>query len=390
VRSWRDRRVIVQLPLGYASGLPYLLVGTTLGTWLAKEHAPLATIGAFVLVGLPYDLKFVWAPLLDRFGRRRAWLLGLQIAVGVAIAALGMRGWRQPWLPVVVAFLAASQDTVVDAYRAEILPPELRAAGTAIFVFGYRLGMIAAGALALIAAKHTSWRMIYVALAATMAIGVVATLAAPEPPAARPPATLIDPIDDLFAGRKRIVLVLLFVLLFKLGYQVTSQLAQPFLVGIFPIDEVGKVMKGLGLACTILGGFVAAALLPRLGVRRSLIAFGGAMALSILPFALLARVGRSDALLVAAVAADSFAVGMALTALDTYLLGLCRQRYAATQLALFTSLAGLAPRLAGSGAGRFAAHAGWGTFFVAGALLGLPALVILAFLGEEDGRPRSE
>ena len=222
------KRVLLQLCLGFASGLPLLLTGSTLTTWMTSVGVDLKTVGIFALVGLPYSFKFTWAPLLDRFrlpllGRRRGWLLLFQLLLIAALALLGasdpthhLRGLAAAAL--VVAFFAASQDIVTDAYRTDLLAPDERAAGTVTFVFGYRIGVLVAGALALILSERMSWRSVYLLMAACMLVGVVTTILAPEPSGeSRPPRTLLDavvhPFRDLFS-RPGVAAILAFVVAF--------------------------------------------------------------------------------------------------------------------------------------------------------------------------------
>jgi PAT family beta-lactamase induction signal transducer AmpG len=389
---FRSPRVMIQLPLGFASGLPYLLGGATLGTWLAVRGVGLETIGAFAWVALPYSLKFVWAPLLDRYrvpllGHRRGWLLVLELIVAAAIAAVGA-GEGVATLAVLataLAFCSASLDIVVDAYRADLLRPEERAAGSAAYILGYRAGMVLGGAVALVLADHVSWRVVYLIMAGAMAIGVATTLVAPEPDAGRPPRTLAEPFRDL-AARPGIARVLAFVVLFRLGALVLDQMKQPFLVHMgYAPGTIGAVNKGVGLAAMVLGGAVAGALVPRLGVRRALVGLGGVAALVHLSFAALAVAGASDARLVVCVVADSFGAGLAIAPFDAFLMAQCRRDHSATQYAVLTSLAGAGARVLGGGSGALAAWLGWPGFFVATFALSLPALALARARGGDGG-----
>jgi PAT family beta-lactamase induction signal transducer AmpG len=352
----------------------------------------LATVGLFAWLALPYSIKFVWAPALDRarlplLGRRRGWLLVLQLAVAGAIAALGSLDPGRALGAVAVLALAlivlsASLDIVTDAFRADTLRPEERAAGSAMYILGYRLGMLAAGALALVLADRTSWQRAYLVMAGLMSIGVVATLVAREPEAHAAPRTLreavVEPFRELL-GRPGIADALAFVALYRLGAILLDQLKQPFLVQLgFAPAEIGTINKGVGLAAMVVGGLLAGAWVPRLGLRRALLGFGALSALVHASFAALALTGPSTPLLVACVAADSFCAGLAIAPFDGYLMSLTRRASSATHYALLTSLSGAAARVVVGGAGWAAAATGWPLFFGLTFAASLPALALLA------------
>jgi PAT family beta-lactamase induction signal transducer AmpG len=400
LRVYTAPRVAIQLPLGFASGLPYLLTGTTLGTWLTVQGTDLGTVGLFAWVALPYSLKFLWAPVLDRFqlpllGRRRGWLLALQLVVAAAIAAVGAVDPRADLgrlavLSTLLAFSSATLDIVVDAFRADTLLPDERAAGSALYVLGYRLGMLLAGAGALVLADRLPWRTVYLLMAAVAAVTVLATLVAPEPTVARPPRTLAAairaPLRDL-AGRPGVAAALAFVVLYRLGGLLLDQMKQPFLVQLgFGPGEIGAVNKGIGLGAMVAGGLCAGALVPRLGVRRALLGFGAVAALVHLAFAVLAVHGKDHALFVGCVVVDSFGTGLAVTPFDAFLMAQCRRDFSATQYAILTSLAGAGARLVGGAAGVVAAAAGWPLYFAATFVVSLPALALVRRLPDPAGR----
>lgn len=392
------KRVLLQLCLGFASGLPLLLTGSTLTTWMTAVGVDLKTVGIFALVGLPYSFKFTWAPLLDRYrlpllGRRRGWLLLFQLLLIAALALLGgsdptqnLRGLAAAAL--VVAFFAASQDIVTDAYRTDLLAPDERAAGTVTFVFGYRIGVLVAGALALILSEHMSFCRVYWLMAACMTVGVVTTLLAPEPSGeARPPRTLLDavvhPFRDLFS-RPAVAVILAFIVAYKFGHALLGTMASPFAIKLgFSKAEIGAVNKGLGLVASISGGLLAGALVPRLGTRRALLGFGGLQALAHLSYLVLALCGQSPmrhALLVCAVGIDQFCTGLSMAPFDAYLMSLCDRKYSATQYALLTALSSVGARFFGAGSGYLAQVLGWPRFFLATLFLALPGLVLIRWL----------
>ena len=385
----------VLFALGISSGLPLFLTGQTLQAWLDSRHVDLGRIAALSLVGLAYTLKFTWAPLLDRYrlpvlGRRRGWVLVLQLGLAGAIAAMGTvdpvaAPVALAALAALVACLSASQDVVLDAYSNDVLAPHERAAGTALYVLGYRVGMLAAGSAALVLADHLPWRTIYGAMAAVMALATLATRAAEEPPAAeRAPSTLaravVEPFRDLArrhgaAGTARLVG---FAALYELGYYFAQAVIIPFLhdgVG-FAFTEIGVVYKVLVFAGTAIGGLASGGVVARTGPARALVPFGVAAAATHLLYALLALAGHSLPVLGAAVLADSVANAMVVTVFVAVLMGACSPAFSATQLAVLTSLASVGQRVLGPWAADVQHAVGWPGFFVVTCAMGLPGLVV--------------
>ena len=398
------RRVLLLWPLGFSSGLPLLLTGSTLSAWLSQSGLSLSQIGILSLVGLPYALKILWAPLLDRFtipflGRRRGWMLCSQVLLSVCLFSMSRVSPQQSAsivavLSVLIAFLSASQDIVVDAYRTDLLHSEERAARTTVFVFGYRAAMLCSGGLALIVADHHSFQLVYALAALLLAVGVLATLIGTEPPAVRPPTTLrsavIDPLRDYFA-RRHALLILLFITLYRIGDTLANVMLMPFLLSLsFTQSEIGVVYKVIGIAATIVGTLLGGLLTARLGLARALFLFGCSQAASNVCYALLALVGKSHALLIASVGIDHLCTGLAIAALDALLMSLCNRRFSAMQYALLVSVSGLAGRVLGGSSGVIANHLGWPLFFLLTALLSVPAVVLWHYLqasirhGDED------
>ena len=392
----RSRRVLVIALLGFSSGLPLLLTGQTLTAWMTDEGVSLKAIGVFSLVGLPYTFKWVWAPLLDRYrlpflGRRRGWLLVLQLALIAAIALMGSVDPRaEPALlavtAVVVAFLSASQDVVIDAFNADTLLPEERAAGGATYLVGYRAAMLAAGALALAVADRVAWQAIYWSFAGMMAIGLVGTLVAREPAEADArPATLAEavwrPVVHLLR-QPSIALVLAFVALFKFGDHVALHLAIPFLKGGagFSFATIALLYHLGGFAGTLAGGVLAGPLVVRIGLRRALLVFGALQAATNLLWAALAAAEGSRGLLVTAVVADNLANAIGSAAFVAYLMSRCDRAFSATQFALLTSLSSLGGRVFTFAGTALQAEAGWSAVWLATAAVAVPALVLVRFL----------
>ena len=385
-------RVLVLFPLGFAAGLPYMLVTQTLSAWLAGAGVPLAGVGLFTAVSAPYSLKILWAPLVDLFpppfaGRRRGWIILFQLALAAALVALGATSPRAApvafaALALVATACAATVDIATDAYRTDLLAADERAAGTAVYVFGYRSAMLVTGGLALVAADHLAFGRIYQLAAALLAVGVVAALVAPEPAAAAPPssfrAAVTEPLADWLA-RPRALALLAFIALYRLADLVAAAMSTPFLLALgFSNTEIGLANKNVGIAATIVGALGGGALVARVGLRRPLVVFGLAVPLSNLLWSALAVTGKSHALLVATVAVHDALVGAAIAALEALLLGLCNRRYSATQYALLSAAAGLAGRVAAAPSGALAARLGWPAFFAVSAAAGVLAVAATA------------
>jgi MFS transporter, PAT family, beta-lactamase induction signal transducer AmpG len=394
----RNRRVGVMLPLGFASGLPLALTAGTLQAWLTTAGVDLRTIGILTLVGLPYTLKFLWAPVMDRFvppwlGRRRGWMIAAQLGLLAGIAAMAESGqgslsWVLGGLALLVAFLSASQDIAFDAYRADLLRPAERGLGAATSVTGYRIGMLVSGALALILSDRMGWYSTYLLMACLMSVGIISTLLGPEPDVAvSTPKSLeeaiVGPLEQFFSRSLAPALLLLLVL-YKIGDAFAGSLTTAFLirgVGFSPTD-VGMANKALGLIVTIIGALAGGALMTRMQLFNSLLVFGILQAVSNLSFMVLAAVGKSYPTMIAAVAFENLAGGMGTAAFVALMMALCDHRYTATQYALFSAIAAVGRVLVGPPSGYLVEAVGWQTFFFLTFLAALPGLVLLWWLRE--------
>ncbi len=385
-------RMLVALLMGFSSGLPLLLTGSVLQAWMTREGVDLGTIGLFALVGLPYTLKFLWAPLLDRFslpllGRRRGWLLLIQASLMVSIAALG---WTHPaQSPLIVAvvawlvtFFSSSQDIVIDAYRREALSDRELGLGASLYVNGYRVGMLLASGGGLIMADFMPFSAVYQIMAVGMLAGILTTLFAPEPEVAEGvPASLheavIQPFTDYFR-RHHALLVLLFILLYKVGDTMASNMTTPFYLDIgFSMTEIGAVVKLFGFWATIIGGFLGGILILRMGIYRALWGFGILQALSTAGFAVLADVGYSLPLLAAVIAFENLSGGMGTAAFVAFMASITNRKFTATQYALLSSLMGIPRVIVAAPTGYMAESFGWFSFFVFCALIAIPGLLLL-------------
>lgn len=384
--------MLVALLMGFSSGLPLMLTGSVLQVWMTRAGVNLGVIGLYALVGLPYTLKFLWAPLVDRFtlrwlGRRRGWLLTAQLLLMTAIAALGFsHPSTQPWLVAAVAalvtFFSASQDIVVDAYRREDLTDEELGLGSSLYIGGYRAGMLLAGGGGLILADHISFKAIYLLMAAAMLVGVLTTLFAREPEVAvGVPRTLreavIAPFADYF-HRPQALWILLFILLYKIGDTMASAMTTPFYLGLgFTTTEIGTVVKFFGTGAVVAGGLIGGMAMLRLGINRALWVFGALQAVSTAGFAWLAVVGHSLVGLAGVIAFENLSGGMGTAAYMAYMAQLTNKKFTATQYALLSSLMGVPRVVASAPTGYLAEGLGWVGFFLFCALMALPGLWLL-------------
>jgi PAT family beta-lactamase induction signal transducer AmpG len=426
LRVYLEAATLRMLLLGFSAGLPLLLVFGSLSFWLREAGIDRTTIGYLSWIGLAYGFKWVWAPLVDRLpiplltrwlGRRRSWLLLSQCVIMAALVGMALTDPQQALLPMVwcalaVAVGSATQDIALDAYRIESADVQRQAALAASYQTGYRIAMIWAGAGVLwIAARaevtpalgaagyqHGAWQTAYLAMAASMLLGMVTVLFSPEPlarvmPRARNAAdwlkgALIEPFADFLRryGRQA-VLILMLIAVYRISDVVMGIMANPFYVDMgFTKDEVAAVTKVFGVIMTLVGAFVGGALAMRLGVMRVLMLGAVLSAASNLLFAWLGTRGHDLNALVWVISADNLASGIASAAFIAYLSGLTNVNYSATQYALFSSMMLLLPKFLAGYSGAFVDAHDYPTFFIGTALLGVPVL-LLVWLASRHAAP---
>ncbi|CAM5182722.1 PAT family beta-lactamase induction signal transducer AmpG OS=Castellaniella defragrans OX=75697 GN=HNR28_002732 PE=4 SV=1 [Castellaniella defragrans] len=394
-RVYRGRRVAPLLMLGFASGLPLALTSGTLQAWATVEKVSLQNIGFLTLAGTAYTLKFLWAPLVDRFvppwlGRRRGWVFLTQWLLAASIAAMGFFSpggdlRTIALLAVWVAFLSATQDIAFDAYSTDVLRHDERAAGAALKVMGYRLAMVVSGGLALILADQwLGWGATYVLMGGLMAVASLATLWAPEPErAVQSPRSLqqavVEPLREFFS-RRGVWLVLLLIVLYKLGDAFAGALSTTFLLrgAGFDVTEVGMVNKVFGLVATIVGALAGGTLMTRLGLYRALMGFGVLQAVSNFGYWVLAVTPPHLYSMATVVAIENLCGGLGTAAFVALLMALCQARFSATQFALLSALSAVGRTyLAGPLTPVLVEWIGWPGFFIVTILIALPGLALL-------------
>jgi PAT family beta-lactamase induction signal transducer AmpG len=391
---WRvlaSPKMLAIAALAASSGFPNQLTEGALQAWLKDTGATNTTIGIMSYVALPYLLKFLWAPLIDRYplpflGRRRGWILLMQIALALALGALALQDPRASLLPIsvcaaAVVFFSATQDIAIDAWRADVSLPEERGPAAAATNFGYRLFSYLALALALIIAEYFGWRTAFAALALAMLLFCIATLRAPGTHNTYRPRTLaesvIEPLRELLSTPNALALIAV-VLLFKIGDAFANKLFTPFVMDVgFSKAQIGTVVKPLFTAGSLAGVALGGIVMVRLGLLRSMLSFGVLQALSNLLYCLMAVSAKSFVLMGLAVFVEHVAAAMGNIALVALIMAMCDRRYSAFQYAILSSLA-LLPRYSlGYPAGWVADHEGWLLYFVASFALGLPGLAMV-------------
>lgn len=423
--SWRESmavylqpRVLIVLMLGLSSGLPLALSGSTLLVWMRESGVDLGTIGLFALVGTPYTLKFLWAPLVDAlhvpfftraFGRRRGWLVFSQLLLIAAILLLALTDpARSPLFvalgALLVAAMSSTQDIVVDAFRVESLPESEQAAGMASYVAAYRIGMLisTAGVLFLVSAfeatgiaRSSAWMWGYVAMAALVLIGTATALVATEPEQSvqaeaatrgesafqRVLRAAIGAFSE-FLSRKDAFAALAFVVLFKFTDAFSGTMTAPFVIDLgFTRNDYAGIVKGVGLAATLIGGFAGGFVARRYSLEASLWIGAVLQAVSNLAFAWLALVGVNQWALALAISVENFTSAIGTVIFVAYLSALCKNPlHTATQYALLTALAAVGRTYLSAGAGYVAQATGWPMFFVISVLVAVPSLVLLLWL----------
>lgn len=386
------KRMMSVFLLGISSGLPLLLIGSTMKAWLKESGFDLTVIGVFGLVGLPYTLKFLWAPIFDRFtlpilDRRRGWIVCFQVTLAVTFFGMGLYDPRTnptvvATLALIIAVLSASQDIVIDAYRREVLKDEELGLGSSLAVNGYRIGMLLAGAFALPLADQYGWGLTYRTMAGILVLLIMATLFSPSVDylnIQRPRSwreTLVDPFIDYF-NRSGSIQILAFILLYKVGDQMASDMLTPFYLDIgFSKTQIGIVSKFFGFWAVIIGGLLGGILILRWGIPRSLWVFGFLQAASTAGFSLLAKTPHLS-LLASVVAFENLASGMGTAAYTGLMASLCNKKFTATQYALLSSLMGVPRVVFGASSGYLAKELGWMNYFLLCTALAIPGLLLL-------------
>lgn len=395
-KSLFNSRLIATLFLGFASGLPLALTSTTLQAWMTESNVNLMKIGSISLLGLPYTLKFLWAPLMDQFGlpllgKRKSWIVAMQVCLALAIFILANISPSENLsllfsMAMIVVVFSASQDIAIDAYRTDMLQAPERGLGATYFVFAYRIGMLVAGGLALIFADHIGWKHTYELMAALILFSLVPTILAP--PIAEVPLVSSNVMQTMWASfmnivqRPGVVWLLLLILFYKFGDALALQLMTNFLLhGLgFTLTQIGMAYKVLGFIAIFLGGFVGGVFLLRLSLYNALLYFGLAQAVSNLTFVFLAMMGKNLSFMAFSIFLENFCSGMSTAAFFAFLMSLCDKRFTASQYAFFIAIASAGRVLLGPVAAYMVEHVGWVQFYWWAFVLCFPGIFFLMLL----------
>jgi PAT family beta-lactamase induction signal transducer AmpG len=407
-----NRRMLICVFTGFSSGLPLFILLNLLPAWLKTEGLSLTAIGALTLVQMPYTWKFLWSPLLDRYalpvlGRRRGWMLATQVGLLVSVAAFGLfspqadLGWVVLF-SVAVAFLSATQDIVLDAYRRELLPDVELGLGNAVHVNAYKVAGLVPGSLSLILADHFSWLLVFAVTALFMLPGMAMTLLVREPETARAaPKTLreavVEPFHEFITrkGWREAGYVLAFIFLYKLGDSMCTALATPFYLEMgFSKSDIGLVAKHAGLWPSVIGGLLGGLWMVRLGINRALWVFGVVQLVAILGFAWLAWLGPQASIganervsLAIVIGIEALGVGLGTAAFVAFIARTTHPAYTATQFALFTSLMAVPRTFINATTGWLVGQMGWFNFFLLCTVLALPGMLLLLRVAPWNERP---
>lgn len=412
-QTYINKRMMILLALGFTSGFPFLLVFGTLSFWLKDLDISYSLIGAFSLVKIPYSLKWAWSPLIDnikipylyKMGRRRSWAVLVQILLFLSLTAMAFTHPEKHTLHMamyafIASFLSASQDIILDAYRVESFEnePEKQASGVAIYVLGYRLGLIFSGAGAIYLASVISWNEVYLVMACGLLVGFIAILLANEPQKYLYKKyefklkdsiiffknSIVNPFKD-FAKRRYWYWILLFIFTYRLSNAYFAPMSFPFYVDLgFSKAEIASVIKIYGMIAAILGGLTGGLIVMKIGMKNSLLLFGITQCLTTFLFAVQASYGHNMPLFITIITLENFSSGLATTALVAYISSLCNKLYTATQYALLSSVISLSRDIFASTSGILAQYVSWKIFFIFSGFLSLPSLIIVWFCIKKD------
>jgi MFS transporter, PAT family, beta-lactamase induction signal transducer AmpG len=401
----KSKKLLALLLLGFSSGLPLFLTSRTLQVWLTEAKVDLGLIGWLSLVRLPYTLKFLWSPFLDRFippflGRRRGWLVLTQVGLMMAIACMSLQNPKQALEllainALIIAFLSATQDIAGDAYRTDVLEPQELGLGASTWILGYRVAILTTSSVALVLADSLPWSTIYLLMALLMGVGIGAAFFAPEPlNQERSPDSLMEaiylPFQEFFQRQGIIfgITVLIFILLYKFGDALVGNMATPFLVDIgFTKKVIGAVQGGWGFVATTMGVVLGGTVLTKIGINRSLWIFGGLQAMSNLSYWGLSIIGKNETALLVVISIENLCAGMVTAVFVAYLMSLCNQKFSATQFALLSSLMAAGNDILSAPAGELVKLLGWSNFFAITIAAALPGMCLLFFVAPWSNRP---
>ena len=401
-----SKKLIFIFFMGIASGIPLYLILSTLMIWLTRENLDLSTIGLFTLTQIPWSLKFIWAPVIDSkeipilsnlMGKRKSWLFSTQFFLGVSIFLLGFNDPNQylfltALLALIISFFSATQDIIIDAYRIEVLDNKSQGAGAAMTQAGYRVGGIIAGAGALYFKEIMDWNYVFLLISFLIFSLMMMTVLIPETKLVSKTkikskkkyfSIFIEPLKEFLERNKKYntLLILLFILFFKLGDVIAGVMANPFYVKLgFTNIEIANASKLFGVIATLIGVFIGGFFVKIFGVLKVLVIGGFLQIFSNLLFMILANIGPDYTFLLITVAGENISGGLGSAGFVAYLSILCNKKYTATQYALLSSIMGIARTFLSSPSGFLVNYFGWSNFFLISTIFGIPGIVILFWM----------
>jgi PAT family beta-lactamase induction signal transducer AmpG len=405
-QSVLSRPMLICVFTGFTSGLPLYILISLIPAWLRKEGIDLHTIGLFALTTFPYTFKFLWAPLADWYippflGRRRGWMITMQVLLLISVAALGLFNPHQSigtiaLLNFLIAFFSATQDVSLDAYRREILSDNQLGLGNSIHVNAYRISGLIPGSLALILADIIPWEAVFQIVALFMTVGIGMSLFVTEPEIIGKPRTLREAVVEPFhefiqrKGWKSAVYVVAFMFLYKVGDNMATALATPFYLDMgFTTTQIGLIAKNAALWPSIIGGMLGGLLMVKIGINRGLWLFGVVQIITIVGFVVLSQLGDNKVALAVVVTLEYLGVGLGTAAFVAFIARSTNPRYTATQLALFTALATLPRTFANASVGFIVEQIGWTQFFVLCTFLAIPGMLLLFKVAPWNGEEKA-
>ena len=391
---FNSRNLLIVFLFGFSSGLPLLAIGGTMQAWLQSEGVDIKTIGIFALTQLPYSIKFLWAPLLDRYqlfsiGRRRSWILITQSGLSLLFFYLSYAnpktdiiGFAQ--IILAISFVSATQDIVLDAYRRDILADREIALGTSFFITSYRLAMFVSGGLALYLSDYISWELVYQMIAGVQAICLIITLFAREPEsvhiAGNLKDTFIKPFREI-SGRPEFLSIIAFALLYKIGDNLATWLSAPYILELgYSRGDYGLIFKSYGLITLILGGIVGGFLLLKIDLKKALYYFGIIQIIAVLSNIYLNHAPVHLLNLAAVITIENFSFGLGTAAFSAYLAIQTKKEFSASQYALLSSIITLPRTVFSASTGYLADFLGWDMFFCFCALTAIPGMLMIKHL----------
>ena len=393
IKDYLNKEVLISFLMGFSAGVPLLMTISILQAWMKESGIDLSTIGLFGLVGIPYSLKFLWAPFLDRFslpflGRRRGWLLVSQILIIVTILGISYIDITSQLTGLVMlclglTFLSATQDILIDAYRRENVSEKHLPLASSLYIIGYRVAMAIVGSLGFILSDSISFNMVYLCLSVLMMVGIITTLISDEGDfIIKSRESIIEPLIDYFRKNKALI-ILAFIFIYKIGDMLAFFMSVPYYLDLeYTKSQIGY-MKFIGTWMTLLGSFIGGILLVKYNnIMKGLFYFGILQMVSTFGYVILSWVEPNLILLCSVGSFESFCSGLGTAVFISYIALLTNIKFTGTQYALLSSFVAIPRTIFTSQTGFLVESIGWEYFFIFCTLIAIPGLILLRYLDE--------